>query len=206
MSDMVEKQENNNEAENLSEMEPEVEKPVLDNSSEALIKHIDVEPGMKILEAKGLVKRYKRRKVVDGVDLRVTEQKIVGLLGPNGAGKTTSFYMMVGLIRPNAGRIFLNGKEITKLPIFQRSRLGLGYLAQQNKITGRLTARRHLYSKISRRDRFSSFPAAAESSDRMALAVRPCLPITLPRSSLATRSSTMIVSPSSRSVTSTASG
>jgi lipopolysaccharide export system ATP-binding protein len=104
-----------------------------------LIKHIDIQPGMKVLEAKNLVKIYKRRRVVNQVDLRVTEGKIVGLLGPNGAGKTTSFYMMVGLIRPNKGRIFLNGKEITRLPIYQRARRGLGYLAQEPSIFRKLS-------------------------------------------------------------------
>lgn len=103
------------------------------------IKHIEVTPGMKVLEAYDLVKVYKRRRVVDMVDLKVTEGKIVGLLGPNGAGKTTSFYMMVGLIRPNKGRIFLKGKEITRLPIYQRARLGLGYLAQEPSIFRKLT-------------------------------------------------------------------
>lgn len=104
--------------------------------------------GMKIgentLEARGLVKIYRRRKVVDNVDLIVERGKIVGLLGPNGAGKTTSFYMMVGLVKPNKGRIFLNGREITKLPIYQRSRLGLGYLAQEPSIFRKLTVEENL--------------------------------------------------------------
>jgi len=112
---------------------------MLHESNDDLIKHIDVAPGMKVLEAMNLVKIYRRRRVVDDVDLRVTEGKIVGLLGPNGAGKTTSFYMMVGLIRPNRGRIFLNGREITKIPIYQRSRLGLGYLAQEPSVFRKLT-------------------------------------------------------------------
>ena len=104
-----------------------------------LIKHIAKEPDHKTLEAFNLVKIYRRRRVVDEVDLRVTEGKIVGLLGPNGAGKTTSFYMMVGLIRPNKGRIFMNNKEITRLPIYQRARAGLGYLAQEPSIFRKLT-------------------------------------------------------------------
>jgi lipopolysaccharide export system ATP-binding protein len=104
-----------------------------------LIKHIEVKPGMKVLEAYDLVKIYKRRRVVDHVDLKVTEGKIVGLLGPNGAGKTTCFYMMVGLVRPYKGQIFLNGREITKLPIYQRARIGLGYLAQEPSIFRKLT-------------------------------------------------------------------
>ncbi len=112
----------------------------LDQMSDAsAIKHIEVTPGMKVLEAYDLVKIYKRRRVVDTVDLKVTEGKIVGLLGPNGAGKTTSFYMMVGLVRPNRGRIFLKGKEITRIPIYQRARMGLGYLAQEPSIFRKLT-------------------------------------------------------------------
>jgi lipopolysaccharide export system ATP-binding protein len=108
-------------------------------ADKSLIKHIEAAPGTKVLEAYDLVKIYRRRRVVDMVDLKVTEGKIVGLLGPNGAGKTTCFYMMVGLIRPNRGRIFLKGREITRLPIYQRARLGLGYLAQEPSIFRRLT-------------------------------------------------------------------
>jgi len=110
-----------------------------------MVKKINgLEIGEDTLEAKGLVKIYRRRKVVDQVDLTVERGKIVGLLGPNGAGKTTSFYMMVGLIKPNAGRIFLNGKEITRLPIYQRARLGLGYLAQEPSIFRKLTVEENL--------------------------------------------------------------
>ncbi len=100
--------------------------------------------GDNTLEARGLVKIYRHRKVVNDVDLTVERGKIVGLLGPNGAGKTTSFYMMVGLVKPNKGRIFLNGREITKLPIYQRSRLGLGYLAQEPSIFRKLTVEENL--------------------------------------------------------------
>jgi lipopolysaccharide export system ATP-binding protein len=110
-----------------------------------MVKKINgLEIGEDTLEARGLVKIYRRRKVVDQVDLTVERGKIVGLLGPNGAGKTTSFYMMVGLIKPNAGRIFLNGKEITRLPIYQRARLGLGYLAQEPSIFRKLTVEENL--------------------------------------------------------------
>jgi lipopolysaccharide export system ATP-binding protein len=100
--------------------------------------------GKDTLEARGLVKIYRGRKVVDDVDLKVERGKIVGLLGPNGAGKTTCFYMMVGLVKPNKGRIFLNGKEITKLPIYQRARQGLGYLAQEPSIFRKLTVEENL--------------------------------------------------------------
>ncbi len=100
--------------------------------------------GKDTLEARGLVKVYRGRKVVDDVDLKVERGKIVGLLGPNGAGKTTCFYMMVGLVKPNKGRIFLNGKEITRLPIYQRARQGLGYLAQEPSIFRKLTVEENL--------------------------------------------------------------
>ncbi len=92
-----------------------------------------------VLHARGLVKIYRRRRVVDDVDFEVPQGKIVGLLGPNGAGKTTSFYMIMGLIRPNAGKVYLDDKEITKLPIYKRSRLGIGYLAQEASVFRKLS-------------------------------------------------------------------
>jgi len=95
--------------------------------------------GDKVLRAKGLVKRYGKRAVVDGVALEVRKGEVVGLLGPNGAGKTTTFYMIVGMVRPNAGRIFLGDREITQLPMYQRARLGVGYLAQETSIFRNLT-------------------------------------------------------------------
>src|SRR5690606_26696333 len=82
----------------------------------------------KELRAAGLVKRYGRRTVVNGVDLALRQGEIVALLGPNGAGKTTSFYMIVGFVRPNGGRIELGEREITNLPMHRRAKLGLGYL------------------------------------------------------------------------------
>ena len=81
------------------------------------------------LRADNLVKKYKKRTVVDHVSVTVEQGEIVGLLGPNGAGKTTSFYMIVGLIKPNEGNIFLDNEDITKLPMYRRSKLGIGYLA-----------------------------------------------------------------------------
>ncbi len=91
------------------------------------------------LRAEGLVKRYKSRTVVRGVSLDVEQGEIVGLLGPNGAGKTTSFYMIVGLIIPNGGRIFLDDREITKEPMYRRAQLGVGYLAQEASVFRRLS-------------------------------------------------------------------
>lgn len=86
------------------------------------------------LRAEGIEKSYKGRKVVKGISLEVTQGEIVGLLGPNGAGKTTSFYMIVGLIKPNAGSIYLNEEEITKFPMYRRAQNGIGYLAQEASV------------------------------------------------------------------------
>ncbi len=85
------------------------------------------------------MKRYKRRSVVDGVSVEVNQGEIVGLLGPNGAGKTTSFYMIVGLVRPDEGRIFLDDKEITDEPMYRRAQLGVGYLPQEASIFRKLS-------------------------------------------------------------------
>ena len=91
------------------------------------------------LRAEHLVKKYKSRTVVKDVSVEVEQGEIVGLLGPNGAGKTTSFYMIVGLITPNGGRIFLDDREITKEPVFRRAQLGVGYLAQEASVFRRLS-------------------------------------------------------------------
>ncbi len=100
--------------------------------------------GQGSLRATGLVKRYGRRTVVDGVDLRLDPGEIVALLGPNGAGKTTSFYMMVGFVRPNAGRIELGGVDVTGWPMHRRARQGLGYLAQEPSAFRRMSVRDNL--------------------------------------------------------------
>lgn len=92
-----------------------------------------------VLEARGLVKTYRRRRVVNDVALRLQQGEIVGLLGPNGAGKTTTFYMIVGLIQPQAGQIMLDGVDITSLPMYKRSRMGLGYLSQEPSIFRKLS-------------------------------------------------------------------
>ncbi|MCC7140671.1 MAG: LPS export ABC transporter ATP-binding protein [Candidatus Eisenbacteria bacterium] len=96
------------------------------------------------LEAHELVKEYGRRRVVDGVSLRVAPGEVVGLLGPNGAGKTTTFYMIVGLLGPKSGRITLAGRDISRLPMYRRARLGIGYLAQEPSIFRRLTVRENV--------------------------------------------------------------
>ncbi len=94
---------------------------------------------MRLLEAKNLVKIYNGRKVVDGLTISVGRSEIVGLLGPNGAGKTTSFYMAVGIVQPDEGQVFFDQEDITKKPIHERCRLGMGYLAQESSIFRRLT-------------------------------------------------------------------
>ncbi len=92
-----------------------------------------------ILETRGLVKEYRKRRVVDQINLQVQSGMIVGLLGPNGAGKTTTFYSIVGFIKPDSGHIFLNGEDITDLPIHKRARQGITYLAQEPSVFKKLT-------------------------------------------------------------------
>ncbi|MCU0612384.1 MAG: ATP-binding cassette domain-containing protein, partial [Candidatus Eisenbacteria bacterium] len=92
-----------------------------------------------MLEARGLVKSYKRRRVVDNVNLEVNQGQIVGLLGPNGAGKTTTFYMMVGIISADEGTVMAEGDDIGRLPVYQRARRGIGYLSQEPSVFRRLT-------------------------------------------------------------------
>ena len=96
------------------------------------------------LEAKGLVKTYKKRSVVNNVALHLRQGEIVGLLGPNGAGKTTTFYMIVGLIQPQSGQIILDGKDITSMPMYKRARNGIGYLSQEPSIFRKLTVEENI--------------------------------------------------------------
>jgi lipopolysaccharide export system ATP-binding protein len=99
---------------------------------------------MPILEVRGLVKYYGRRKVVDGVDFEVDSGEVVGLLGPNGAGKTTSFRMTTGQITPNGGHVFFTGHDVTALPMYRRARLGMGYLSQETSVFRRLTVEQNI--------------------------------------------------------------
>jgi lipopolysaccharide export system ATP-binding protein len=96
------------------------------------------------LEAEGLVKVYRRRKVVNDVAVRLRQGEIVGMLGPNGAGKTTTFYMIVGLIQPLTGRILLDGEDITQMPMYRRARQGIGYLSQEPSIFRKLTVEQNI--------------------------------------------------------------
>ncbi len=100
------------------------------------------------LNAEGLVRYYGNWRVVSDVSLQVGRGEVVGLLGPNGAGKTTTFYMIVGLLRPNRGRVALDGRDITQEPVYRRARMGLGYLAQEPSIFRRLTVRENVLAVL----------------------------------------------------------
>ncbi len=100
------------------------------------------------LRSEELIKIYKKRKVVNKVSVKVSEGEIVGLLGPNGAGKTTTFYMIVGMIKPNDGKVFLESQEITKMPMYKRARLGIGYLPQEASVFRRLSVEDNLMAVL----------------------------------------------------------
>lgn len=104
------------------------------------------------LRAENLIKKYKKRTVVNNVSVQVEQGEIVGLLGPNGAGKTTSFYMIVGLIKPNEGTIFLDQENITDLPMYQRAKRGIGYLAQEASVFRSLTVEENLLAPLEMRN------------------------------------------------------
>ena len=101
-----------------------------------------------ILKTDNIIKYYGKRAVVNGVSLQVNQGEVVGLLGPNGAGKTTSFYMMVGLVKPNQGHVYLDKHDITKEPMYKRARLGLGYLAQEASIFRKMTVEDNILSVL----------------------------------------------------------
>src|SRR5262245_4938313 len=122
---------------------------------------------MPLLEVRGLVKKYGRRTVVDGVDFNVDAGEVVGLLGPNGAGKTTSFRMATGQIEPYAGKVFFNGEDVTTLPMYLRARRGMGYLPQETSVFRKLTVEQNILAileampvcrslgrKLNRRERY----------------------------------------------------
>ena len=101
-----------------------------------------------VLRANNLIKKYKKRTVVNNVSVQVSQGEIVGLLGPNGAGKTTTFYMTVGLIKPNEGQIFLDEENITDLPMYQRAKRGIGYLAQEASVFRKLTVEENILAPL----------------------------------------------------------
>lgn len=113
---------------------------------------------MAVLTAKDLVKVYSRRRVVSGVSIEVNPGEVVGLLGPNGAGKTTTFYMITGFIRPRSGEVYLGDERLTALPMYKRSRRGIGYLSQESSVFRKLSVQDNIMAilelqKISRRQR-----------------------------------------------------
>lgn len=100
------------------------------------------------LRAENIIKKYKKRTVVKGVSVEVNQGEIVGLLGPNGAGKTTSFYMIVGMIKPNEGKIFLEDEDITDMPMYKRAQRGIGYLAQEASVFRKLSVEDNIISVL----------------------------------------------------------
>ena len=104
------------------------------------------------LEAHSLTKTFKQRRVVDKVDLEVSSGEVVGLLGPNGAGKTTSFYMVVGLLRPDQGQVLLDGEDITTLPMYRRARKGISYLPQEPSVFRKLTVEENIMAILETMD------------------------------------------------------
>lgn len=105
-----------------------------------------VDDGNMVLRTEDLVKKYRQRTVVNHVSINVKQGEIVGLLGPNGAGKTTTFYMTTGLVIPNAGKIFLNDRDITKYPVYKRAQCGIGYLAQEASVFRKMTVEDNIRS------------------------------------------------------------
>ncbi|MCF4102144.1 LPS export ABC transporter ATP-binding protein [Gillisia sp. M10.2A] len=121
---------------------------------------------MKLI-ADNLIKSYKGRKVVKGISVEVNQGEIVGLLGPNGAGKTTSFYMIVGLIKPNGGNIYLDNQEITKFPMYKRAQHGIGYLAQEASVFRKMSIEDNIMSvleltKLSKKERHDKMESLIE--------------------------------------------
>lgn len=145
-------------AEGVDIAEHRNERLVVDGSRAA--RQSTLTPSASALAAFHLEKKYGKRRVVDDVGLHVEKGEVVGLLGANGAGKTTTFYMMVGLERPDAGRVSLGGRDVTKLPMYLRARLGLGYLPQEPSIFRKLTAAQNILAVLEtmgmrRRERLS---------------------------------------------------
>ena len=119
------------------------------------------------ISTEDLIKVYRGRRVVNGVSLEMKQGEIVGLLGPNGAGKTTTFYMIVGLVRPNRGRVLLDGKNISGTPMYRRARMGIGYLAQEPSVFRELTVADNLrlvlqFTNLSRADQESRLNSLLE--------------------------------------------
>ena len=130
--------------------EPIVEAIETDEPSQEVVE-VDEQPQQLVLRTEGLVKRYGKRTVVNGVSFNVKQGEIVGLLGPNGAGKTTSFYMTTGLVVPNGGHVYLNDQEITTYPVYKRARAGIGYLPQEASVFRKMSVEDNIMSVLEMR-------------------------------------------------------
>ena len=130
-------------------MQQEIEEQIAIAAEEAAEEELSPEG---ILRTDNLIKKYGKRTVVNHVSINVRQGEIVGLLGPNGAGKTTTFYMTVGLIKPNAGKIFLDNFEITDYPVYKRARLGIGYLPQEASVFRKMTVENNIRSILEMTD------------------------------------------------------
>jgi lipopolysaccharide export system ATP-binding protein len=120
---------------------------------------------MSILKAEGVTKAFNGRRVVDNVNLEIGGGEVVGLLGPNGAGKTTTFHMIVGFVRPDGGKVFLNGADMTSAPTYQRARAGISYLPQESSVFRRLTVEENLFAILETLDPNSFRWRAAQSGN-----------------------------------------
>jgi lipopolysaccharide export system ATP-binding protein len=125
---------------------------------------------MLTLSSEDLVKKYRKRSVVNKVTIEVKPGEVVGLLGPNGAGKTTTFYMIIGFIRPNSGSVFIGERNITRLPMYKRAGLGIGYLAQETSVFRKLTVEENIMAilqmrKLSRKERKKRLDELLEELD-----------------------------------------
>ena len=130
-----------------------------------------------VLRTEDLVKKYRTRTVVNHVSINVKQGEIVGLLGPNGAGKTTTFYMTVGLVTPNEGKIFLNDMEITKFPVYKRARNGIGYLAQEASIFRKMTVEDNIRSVLEMTGRSVDLGDQLSGGERRRAEIARCLAI-----------------------------
>ena len=110
--------------------------------------NVPTREGVRTLRSVGLCKRYKKRFVVDDVGVELKQREVVGLLGPNGAGKTTTFYMIVGMIKPTRGNVFLDDREITREPMYKRARMGIGYLSQEASVFRKLTVEENILAVL----------------------------------------------------------
>jgi lipopolysaccharide export system ATP-binding protein len=127
-----------------AESAAEPQEPLLSHPHTIQSAHENVPVGDSLIQTRGLVKQYGGRRVVDGVDIHVRAGEVVGLLGKNGAGKTTTFYMIVGLVPPTEGHVFMGNEDVTRMPMYRRARRGIGYLPQEESIFRKLSVEENL--------------------------------------------------------------